>query len=178
MEVRYSTTDIYDMLYRLGVTANYVGFFHTAYAVSLCIDQPDRLLLVTKWLYPEIAKQYNTNWKAVERNIRMVNAIIWRENRPLLEEMAHRTLEHKPHTPRRCWRSCPRTCRSKGWKKRRLPERPRWTHGRAGGEAEGSPPASGPPGGSACYWMDSDRLSKISSTSSLVRCAPYRPTPV
>ena len=28
----------------------------------------------------------------------MVNAIIWRENRPLLEEMAHRTLEHKPHT--------------------------------------------------------------------------------
>ena len=38
MEVRYSTTDIYDMLYRLGVTANYVGFFHTAYAVSLCID--------------------------------------------------------------------------------------------------------------------------------------------
>ena len=98
MEVRYSTTDIYDMLYRLGVTANYVGFFHTAYAVSLCIDQPDRLLLVTKWLYPEIAKQYKTNWKAVERNIRMVNAIIWRENRPLLEEMAHRTLEHKPHT--------------------------------------------------------------------------------
>ena len=87
MEARYSTTDIYDMLYRLGVTANYVGFFHTAYAVSLCIDQPDRLLLVTKWLYPEIAKQYNTNWKAVERNIRMVNAIIWRENRPLLEEM-------------------------------------------------------------------------------------------
>ncbi len=89
-------TAIYDLLYRLGVTANYTGFFHTAYAVSLCIGQPDRLLLVTKWLYPEVAKQYSTNWKAVERNIRMVGNIIWQENRPLLEKLAHRRLEQKP----------------------------------------------------------------------------------
>lgn len=89
-------TDIYDLLCRLGATANYTGFFHTAYAVSLCVEQPDRLLLVTKWLYPEVAKQYGTNWKAVERNIRAVSCIIWREGRPLLEELAHRHLEQKP----------------------------------------------------------------------------------
>lgn len=89
-------TDIYDLLYRLGATANYTGFFHTAYAVSLCMEQPDRLLLVTKWLYPEVAKQYGANWKAVERNIRTVSCIIWREGRPLLEELAHRHLEQKP----------------------------------------------------------------------------------
>ena len=87
---------IYDLLYRLGATANYAGFFHTAYAVSLCAQQSDRLLLVTKWLYPEVAKQYKTSWKAVERNIRTVSATIWRENRPLLEKLAHRHLEHKP----------------------------------------------------------------------------------
>lgn len=63
-------SNIYDLLYRLGVTANYTGFFHTACAVSLCAKQPDRLLLVTKRLYPEVARQYRTNWKAVERNIR------------------------------------------------------------------------------------------------------------
>ena len=89
-------TDIYDLLYRLGATANYTGFFHMAYAVWLCVEQPDRLLLVTKWLYPEVAKQYKTNWKAVERNIRTVNCIIWREGRPLLGELAHRHLEQKP----------------------------------------------------------------------------------
>lgn len=89
-------TEIYDLLYRLGVTANYTGFFHMAYAVSLCVEQPDRLLLVTKWLYPEVAKQYDTNWKAVERNIRAVNCIIWRENRSLLEELSHRRLEQRP----------------------------------------------------------------------------------
>lgn len=89
-------TKVWDLLYQLGVTANYTGFFHTAYTVSLCVEQPDRLLLVTKWLYPEVAKQYRTNWKAVERNIRTVSCIIWREGRPLLEELAHRHLEQKP----------------------------------------------------------------------------------
>ena len=92
------STEIYDLLYQLGVTANYTGFFHTAYAVALCAEQPERLLLVTKWLYPEVAKQYNTNWKAVERNIRTVGIIIWRENRPLLEHLAHRNLSTRPRT--------------------------------------------------------------------------------
>lgn len=94
--IRIYRTDIYDLLYRLGVTANYTGFFHVACAVSLCAQQPDRLLLVTKWLYPEVAKRYKTNWKAVERNIRTVSCIIWRENRPLLESLAYRHLEQKP----------------------------------------------------------------------------------
>lgn len=89
-------SEIYDLLYCLGATANYTGFFHMAHAVCLCVEQPDRLLLVTKWLYPEVAKQYRTNWKAVERNIRTVSCIIWREGRPLLEELAHRHLEQKP----------------------------------------------------------------------------------
>ncbi len=78
------------------MTANYTGFFQLAYAVSLCVEQPDRLLLVTKWVYPEVAKRYKTNWRAVERDIRTVNDIIWREGRPLLEELAHRHLEQKP----------------------------------------------------------------------------------
>ena len=89
-------TIIYDLLYQLGVTANYTGFFHTAYAISLCAEQPDRLLLVTKWLYPEVARQYGTNWKAVERNIRTVSCIIWRENQSLLKELAHRRLDQRP----------------------------------------------------------------------------------
>ena len=94
MNDKYS--DIYDLLYRLGMAANYRGFFHTAYAVSLCAEQPDRLLLVTKWLYPEVARQYQTNWKTVERNIRTAGNVIWRENRPLLEQLARRPLQEKP----------------------------------------------------------------------------------
>lgn len=84
-----------ELLCRIGVTTNYRGFFYTAYAVALCVDQPERLLLVTKRLYPEAAKRYRTNWKAVERNIRTVRDIIWREKRSLLEEPAHKRLTQK-----------------------------------------------------------------------------------
>lgn len=93
-------TNIYDLLYRLGMRGNCTGFFHTAYAVALCAEQPDRLLLVTKWLYPEVARQYSTNWKAVERNIRTASSVIWRENRALLEELAQGPLAQKPRPAR------------------------------------------------------------------------------
>ena len=74
------TAEVCDMLCRLGATANYRGFSYTAYAVLLCVQQQDRLLLVTKWLYPDVAKRYGTNWKAVERNIRTVIIVpCWRD---------------------------------------------------------------------------------------------------
>lgn len=88
--------EVYELLHRLGVTANYTGFFYIAYAVQLCAEHPDRLMLVTKWVYPDVAKRYRTNWKAVERNIRTAGNIIWEEGRPHLEQLAGRTLEHKP----------------------------------------------------------------------------------
>lgn len=88
--------EIYDLLYRLGVTANFTGFFHTACAAMLCVEHPDRLLLVTKWLYPEVAKRYGTDWKTVERNIRTVGCIIWLKNRPLLERLARGPLVERP----------------------------------------------------------------------------------
>ena len=89
-------TEVYDLLYHLGVTANYTGFFQTASAVQLCMEQPERLLLVTKWVYPDVARHYKTNWKAVERNIRTVNGVVWEQNRLYLEELAGRELPHKP----------------------------------------------------------------------------------
>ena len=87
---------IYDLLYRLGVTARYIGFFHISYAVRLCAEQPERLLLVTKWVYPDVAKRYNTTWQAVARDISTVSRVIWEANRPLLERMARRHLTRRP----------------------------------------------------------------------------------
>ena len=84
-----------ELLYRLGISPHYKGFFHTAYAVSLCMEQQDRLLLVTKWLYPDVAKKYGTNWKAAERNIRTASAIAWKRNRPLLVSLAERHLDRR-----------------------------------------------------------------------------------
>lgn len=89
-------SEIYTLLYQLGLTANYTGFFHTSYAVYLAAQQPDRLLLVTKWLYPEVAKHYATTWKCVERNIRTAVDVIWDTNPELLEALARHPLPQKP----------------------------------------------------------------------------------
>ena len=79
---------IYGALYRIGIFANYKGFFYTARAVELCARQPERLQLVTKWLYPEVAAYYHTTWQAVERNIRTVVAVAWRRNPYLISQMS------------------------------------------------------------------------------------------
>ena len=70
--------------------------FHTAYAVALCAEQPDRLLMVTKWLYPEVAKRYGTNWKAVERNIRTSIRIVWSKNPHKLQQLTGCPISSRP----------------------------------------------------------------------------------
>ncbi len=87
---------IYDLLHQLGITANYTGFFYTALAVSLAVQQPERLRLVTKQLYPEVAQRYGTTISLVERNIRTVTQIAWTANRPLLESLANHSLPARP----------------------------------------------------------------------------------
>ena len=89
--------EIFNLLYRLGISANYTGFYQTAYAVELCQREPERLLLVTKMVYPEIAKLCRTSSSAVEGNIRMACRVAWKNNRPLLERLACKPLSQKPH---------------------------------------------------------------------------------
>ena len=94
----FTDRNIFELLHRLGVTANYTGFYHTAFAVRLCAEKMERLQMITKWVYPDVARQYGTSWTAVERNIRTVSKVIWRENRPLLEALARKPLTHQPGT--------------------------------------------------------------------------------
>ena len=70
-------------------------FFHTSYAVYLSIQQPERLLYVTKWLYPDVAKQYHTNCSAVERGIRTA-AVAWQLRPEKLAVMARCNLYRRP----------------------------------------------------------------------------------
>lgn len=88
----------YDLLRRLGATANYKGFSYAAYAMALCAERPELLLLVTKDLYPEVAKQYRTTWKAVERDIRTLVSMIWTRSPAQLGQMAGGPLEERPRS--------------------------------------------------------------------------------
>ena len=79
--------EIYQVLHRLGMTSNYTGYFQMAYAVYLVVRSPQRLLHVTKWLYPEVAQQFHTTRFAVERNIRFAIGVIRKANTPLLAQL-------------------------------------------------------------------------------------------
>ena len=87
---------INSLLTSLGITSNYNGYYYISQALLLTSSGMENLLLVTKRLYPHIAKLYNTSTKNVERNIRHSIKIAWKSNPQLLCELAGRQLTERP----------------------------------------------------------------------------------
>lgn len=88
--------EIYSLLYQLGLTANYTGFFHTAYAVYLVSGSPQRLDRAIKYLYAEVAEHYSTTPGAVERNIRASAARVWKKAPDRLCQLFDGALDRRP----------------------------------------------------------------------------------
>ncbi len=89
-----------NILTYLGITANYAGFYQTAYAVTIAVQNPDLLQALGKWLYPEVAQKYNTGSDCVERNIRKCRNMVWDKSRELLIQMAGHPLARRPGNAR------------------------------------------------------------------------------
>ena len=100
MTLQYDIVDIYDLLYRLGLKATNTAFFYTSYAVYLAAQQPDRLLLLSQWIYPKVSSRYSVNIFYVAHEIRNTAAQVWQNRRAQLEHMAHNPLPDCP-TPAR-----------------------------------------------------------------------------
>ena len=64
--------------------------------MSLAEESPEYLHLVTKLLYPTVAKQYKTTWQAVERNIRSAAERAWSGGADKFEELTGQRLGKKP----------------------------------------------------------------------------------
>lgn len=89
--------DIQRVLRRLGANGTYRGFNYTVYGIKLSMEDRERLLYVTKGLYLDIAEQYQTSWKCVERDIRTIVDVIWRTgDHELLREINGGRLDEKP----------------------------------------------------------------------------------
>lgn len=90
---------IKELLQDLGIPRTYLGFKHLSYSVLVAMENEDRLLSVTKSLYPVVAAKFQTNATCVERNLRTVIKVCWeRGNRPLLNEIAGYEILQKPST--------------------------------------------------------------------------------
>lgn len=88
--------DVEKALRRLHITGKFLGLKYLIYAVTETVLDPERTRLITKDLYLEIARKYKTTASRVERDMRWVIRICWKEAREELEEMAGLHLLKQP----------------------------------------------------------------------------------
>lgn len=89
--------DAEQLLRSLGATGKLKGFLGTAYMIEQVEQDPSVLTCITKCLYPQTAKRFETSAKAVERNLRTVIRICWeRSDQSFLEEVAGMHLCRRP----------------------------------------------------------------------------------
>ncbi len=96
MNPQFPSPHISSLLTQLGLTPNCTGFFQTACALELALQEPRALCLITKWIYPAVAKRCNTSPSAVERNIRLSVSHIWKEAPLRLASLSPKPLHEKP----------------------------------------------------------------------------------
>ena len=76
------------MLHELGIPSHIKGYQYIREAVSIIFDRPEIIGGITKELYPELAKKFNTTVSRVERAIRHAIEVSWnRGNLDFMEEL-------------------------------------------------------------------------------------------
>ena len=86
------------LIRHLGVTTKYKGLRYLCDAVAMTIDAErsgDRVM-VTKDIYPVVARKHHTTIFAVEQNIRTVSRVLWERNPKRLVRMAGYSLFDRP----------------------------------------------------------------------------------
>lgn len=89
--------DAEQLIRSLGGTGNLRGFHYAVYMVGLIERDPVNATLVTKFLYPETARQFGVTTMAVERNLRTLIHNCWnRGDRELMCQVAGARLTGQP----------------------------------------------------------------------------------
>ncbi len=85
------------LLLSLGIHTTLKGFRYLQYALELCMQDEDYLLLVHKWLCMDVATHFHTTQGNVENCIRTAISHCWHKgNRKLLIQIAGYDMEKQP----------------------------------------------------------------------------------
>lgn len=74
-------TQVIDILYNLGIHKRYKGCEYILSGIYFISENETTFSPITKILYVEIAKKYGTSSLCVEKNIRSVIELIWKESK-------------------------------------------------------------------------------------------------
>lgn len=81
----------------LGVTGKLVGFRYAVFMVEQVRDDPDRIQLITKRLYPDTGRHFNVSAVSVERAVRNLIRLCWKwTDHSFLEHISGSTLQRTP----------------------------------------------------------------------------------
>lgn len=93
-------TEITTLLHEMGVPAHIKGYLYLRDAITMVYHNVDLLGSVTKELYPEIARKYNTTASRVERAIRHAIEVAWvRGNIDAISEIFSYTISYHKSKP-------------------------------------------------------------------------------
>lgn len=76
-EERNLEKDVTEMIHEIGVPAHIKGYHYLREAIMMCVVDVDMLNAITKALYPQIAKKFQTTSSRVERAIRHAIEVAW-----------------------------------------------------------------------------------------------------
>lgn len=80
----------------LGVTKRYSGYKQAVFAIELVLENDDCLQHVTDGIYRVVAERCSCGQFCIERNIRTVSHVAWKNNRPRLKAIARYPLFSPP----------------------------------------------------------------------------------
>ncbi len=92
--------EITDILHEVGVPAHIKGYLYLREAITMVYHNLDILGSITKVLYPDVAKKFNTTSSRVERAIRHAIEIAWvRGNVEAISEIFSYTISYNKSKP-------------------------------------------------------------------------------
>ena len=89
-----------EIIHEIGVPAHIKGYQYLRYAIIVAVARPDIINAITKELYPEIAKKFDTTSSRVERAIRHAIEVAWdRGDIEVLQKWFGFTVSHSKGKP-------------------------------------------------------------------------------
>lgn len=97
---KISTKELHKMMLSIGVPPNISGYSYIVYALDLIMQDPSCIQCITKGLYLDVAKHFNTKPSQVERGMRHAIQSTWIcGDRKLLDEIFKNCIKPNKVTP-------------------------------------------------------------------------------
>lgn len=85
---------VQDIIRQFRITSKYKGYILIIDAIILYIDKD--FVQITKDVYPVLSKKYHTNITNVERNLRTIVELCWKNNKTAVQEILGYNTERCP----------------------------------------------------------------------------------